>query len=834
MILSSSLWGEVLRVRTGASGGGNGSSWTLAFANLQDALAAASTGDEIWVAVGTYTPDIGAGQTPGDTSARFDLKEGVAIYGGFPFGGSGFDNRDPVANPTILSADLGGATLSGVLIEAKQVDNTTLVEGIIIRDAAAGAVRIVEASPIFRDCVFRNNAASGQGAAARITDQSNPSFFNCNFIENSAVSPGGAVSLGDSGATFEDCLFEDNSSNSDGGAVYMNSFFGTPANFTRCEFLTNSSDRQGGAIAFFNGNQNFDDCSFDGNTSTANAGTIFSQDSTTNFIDCGFANGQSMATFSSEGIRFRGVTSTIERSTFTGFTTTAYAIFALPNSGSVSNLTIIDSSFDGNGAAVNFSGRTDGTLSELIIRSTSFENHSASGSSVISASDTKLELTDSDFVANAERALNVNLFSSGTPPTVTTTVTGTRFEGNGDGIFNDSSELTVTDCQFIANDDSGLRVSSDTPTATISDSTFTDNGGAALSLAVISSTVQRCVFSGNLLRGMNFRGDSLTVSDSAFRGNSSGTFAGGAAQLSSNDAATASFRNCLFSGNQSDNRGSALDVRLGQLDLINCTFSGNASGQDGTIYVSEGDVRFKNTLIHRNNSGFPDDSSERPESSIDTDFDYPDSLTFERSMVDNFSKADLDALSTTFDNYDSFDPRFASELDPSTAPATGGDFQLSDGSPAINAGSNLAYTSVDGSANPVDLAGAARIMDLTIDLGAYEFTPNPFAQDPDFDGIPTGLERALGTNPNLYDLNDPAQFRQAEGSADTVVFGYDPSTAPTIVLELRRSTDLIDFDVVLASSETGFPTPDTAGLIILTDPNPPAGKAFYRLEAREK
>ena len=56
------------------------------YPTLQDALVAASNGDEIWVVEGTYKPDRGGGQTLGDRGATFQLKNGVAIYGGFPVG----------------------------------------------------------------------------------------------------------------------------------------------------------------------------------------------------------------------------------------------------------------------------------------------------------------------------------------------------------------------------------------------------------------------------------------------------------------------------------------------------------------------------------------------------------------------------------------------------------------------------------------------------------------------------------------------------------------------------------------------------------------------------
>ena len=60
-----------------------GGSWANAYPYLQDALAAAVSGDQIWVAEGVYYPDEGAGQTDNAVLSIFTLKIGVAIYGGF-------------------------------------------------------------------------------------------------------------------------------------------------------------------------------------------------------------------------------------------------------------------------------------------------------------------------------------------------------------------------------------------------------------------------------------------------------------------------------------------------------------------------------------------------------------------------------------------------------------------------------------------------------------------------------------------------------------------------------------------------------------------------------
>jgi hypothetical protein len=51
------------------------------------ALAHAVSGDQIWVAMGTYTPTTGTNQ-----SVSFLLKNGVAIYGGFAGGETALSN----------------------------------------------------------------------------------------------------------------------------------------------------------------------------------------------------------------------------------------------------------------------------------------------------------------------------------------------------------------------------------------------------------------------------------------------------------------------------------------------------------------------------------------------------------------------------------------------------------------------------------------------------------------------------------------------------------------------------------------------------------------------
>ena len=93
---------SIIYVDSGASGANDGTSWTDAYTNLQDALSVPETGVEIWVAAGTYKPTAGA-----DRTISFVLADGVRLYGGFAGGETELDQRDWESNITTLIGDIG-------------------------------------------------------------------------------------------------------------------------------------------------------------------------------------------------------------------------------------------------------------------------------------------------------------------------------------------------------------------------------------------------------------------------------------------------------------------------------------------------------------------------------------------------------------------------------------------------------------------------------------------------------------------------------------------------------------------------------------------------------
>ena len=115
--------------------------------------------------------------------------------------------------------------------------------------------------------------------------------------------------------------------------------------------------------------------------------------------------------------------------------------------------------------------------------------------------------------------------------------------------------------------------------------------------------------------------------------------------------------------------------------------------------------------------------------------------------------------------------------------------------------------------------------------GSVEAVFATFDADSDGDGTSDGIEAAIGSDPDVSDPGHPNKLRFTgfDGSGKPQLsFGYVNSLIP---LNLTRSTDLIDFSHIVATSGTDF---TTASALLKLDPNPPSGpRLFYRLEARK-
>ena len=211
---------SVIYVNGAASGANDGSSWANAYTSLQSALSAAASGDEIWVAAGTYKPTNTA-----DRSLSFALKNGVGVYGGFLGTETSRNQRNPTVNVTTLSGDIGTAGDASdnsyhVVTADSTVTATAVLDGFTISggnangtnpDDVGAGLRGSNASPTVAHCLFTGNSASSRGGGIRVEIGGSASFQDCAFTGNFAGVGGGGVSAGDvTSLTLTRCLIRSN------------------------------------------------------------------------------------------------------------------------------------------------------------------------------------------------------------------------------------------------------------------------------------------------------------------------------------------------------------------------------------------------------------------------------------------------------------------------------------------------------------------------------------------------------------------------------------------------------------------------------------------------
>lgn len=267
---------RIIYVDAGAEGPMTGSSWADACNHLQEALALAAAAEEpveIRVARGVYKPDQGAGITPGDRTATFQLLNGVTIKGGYAgVSGSDPNARDVTLHETILSGDLVGddgskssarGNNSLRVVTGSGTDKTAVLDGLTVTAGHAaldpsgaalgsrGAGLMVDAgSPTVLSCRFISNHALGAGGIVTARNGSNPILTACEFLNNEGT---GVYCLDNSNPVLTNCRFEGNVS----GA--MESQSSSPV-VTGCQFIRNRGD----AIDARDCNSILTDCVFEG------------------------------------------------------------------------------------------------------------------------------------------------------------------------------------------------------------------------------------------------------------------------------------------------------------------------------------------------------------------------------------------------------------------------------------------------------------------------------------------------------------------------------------------------------------------------------------------
>lgn len=224
----------IIYVNANSSGSNDGSSWANAYTDLQDALAAAVSGDQIWVADGTYKPTAGTTDPEADRTASFVIPKDVQVYGGFSGGETELTQRDVTENIAILSGDIGTANSNADnsyhVVTINKGTSETVLDGFTVTRGNAdnfssnnnygGGIKSSESDAILANLiVIENNALFGAGM---YSENSQHQLSNIEFTNNNVAvfGDGGGFFATGSTDSLTNITFNNNFAASDGGGIY--------------------------------------------------------------------------------------------------------------------------------------------------------------------------------------------------------------------------------------------------------------------------------------------------------------------------------------------------------------------------------------------------------------------------------------------------------------------------------------------------------------------------------------------------------------------------------------------------------------------------------------
>ncbi|GLC89633.1 InlB B-repeat-containing protein [Lysinibacillus piscis] len=278
---------NIIYVNTNVTGGHkDGTSWANAFDNLQSALEKATTGDQIWIAEGRYTPTKAV--EDGDPRyMAFQMKNGVEIYGGFAGSETTLEQRNlAVHHETILD---GQGIMYHVFYHpyGLNLNETAVLDGVTITGGNAngsttnmsggGMYNSDGNSPSLTNVKFIANKAgltgNGYGGAMYNNSGSSPILTNVLFEKNEATLGGGIYNGTTSNPTLTKVIFNKNQASIRGGGIYNTKSSPVLTNVT---FNENESKFFGGGIYNEqNSSPTLTDVTFNENKAASHGGGIY-------------------------------------------------------------------------------------------------------------------------------------------------------------------------------------------------------------------------------------------------------------------------------------------------------------------------------------------------------------------------------------------------------------------------------------------------------------------------------------------------------------------------------------------------------------------------------
>lgn len=448
-----------------------GTSWADAKATIAAGVAAAASGDTVWVSNGIYALD-----------APITLDKAVAVRG-----------RTGVPEDVTVDGATSGSCFSITAAGASLRD-------LCIASATGGAIAMTENATI-RDCVVTNNVTAATDRAGGLT-MSAGWVEGCRFVANRATavnnSSAGGVRL--AGGTVTNCLFTANlsplsngagariaggaavvvdcrfvgNSGKYGGGVYVQ----TAGALRRCVFETNSVSQNGGGL-YIAVATTVDGCVFVGNTATASGkcgGAIAGAVVKGTLRGCAFTN---------NAAQFRG--GAVELAGGTVYTNCVFSGNSANFGGAVASCgtggsTLVDCTFEGNTAPARAGGAVYGETSAVAMTDCRFygntsdpSDNSYGGGAVCTASG--LTATRCTFIGNRTPKKAGAIRQKGGAMTLRNCLFAGNAAGqNGGGTYFDAS-ATVDACTMTGNrsDVAGGGIEAVAGTATVRNSIIWDN-----------------------------------------------------------------------------------------------------------------------------------------------------------------------------------------------------------------------------------------------------------------------------------------------------------------------------------------------------------------------